>query len=68
MTKALTKAERIRRAMERAEDAATDLLYNAEHWSLTGRSMYDVKVQRRSLLAAARRYGRSMDAITRIRT
>lgn len=66
LTKA-TKAERIRRAMARAEQAAVDLFYYAEQWSLTGRSMHDIKCNRRELLIAARQYTRSMDAITRVR-
>lgn len=67
MSEILTKAERLRRAMDRAEDASTEVLYCAEHWTLTGRSMHDIKCHRRSLLNAARRYARAMDAITRIR-
>lgn len=67
MSELLTKAERIRRAMDRAEEAATELLYYVEHWTLTNRSMHDIKIHRRYLLSAARRYGRAMDAITRIR-
>jgi hypothetical protein len=67
MSELLTKAERIRRAMDRAEQAMVDLIYQAEHFSLTGRSMHDIKCYRRDLLNAARRYSRAMDAVTRIR-
>lgn len=62
-----SKAERIRDAMSRAEEAAADLLYSAENWSLQNRTMYDVRNHRRDLLRAARRYSRAMDAITRVR-
>lgn len=67
MTELLTKAERIRRAMGRAEQAMVEVLREAENWTLTGRSMHDVLCHRRELLGAARRYSRAMDAITRIR-
>lgn len=66
MSELITKAERIRRAMDRAEQAMTDLLSMAERWS-TDRSPHDLKCDRRDLMGAARRYSRSMDAITRIR-
>jgi hypothetical protein len=63
-----SKADRIRDAMSRAEEAAADLLYSAENWSLQNRTMYDVRNHRRDLLRAARRYSRAMEAITRVRT
>lgn len=67
MNKKLSKAERVRNAASRAEEHATALLYYAEHWSLTGRSMHDIKCNRRELFAAARKYGRAMDALTKVR-
>jgi hypothetical protein len=51
--------------MERVEETATELLYRAEHWTLTGMTLHDAKCRRRELLEAARRYGRAMDALAR---
>jgi len=53
------------KAKERLEDAAMDLLYHAEQFSNTGRSMYDMKVLRRCLLESARRYGDAINALAR---
>jgi hypothetical protein len=51
--------------MERAENAAADLLYVAEHWTTTDATLYDLKCRRRDLMGAARRYGKAMDALSR---
>jgi DNA repair ATPase RecN len=56
-----------RRSMESVEEAATELLYYAEHFSLQNQTMHDWKVRRRNLLEAARKYGRAMDALGRRR-
>jgi hypothetical protein len=56
-----------KRSMERLEEAITDLLYQVEHWTHTGWTMHDMKVRRRYLLEAARKYGRAMDALARKR-
>lgn len=53
------------RAMTRAEDAAMQLLYYAEHWATTGATFYDLKRRRTDLLEAARRYGRAMESVAR---
>lgn len=53
--------------MERLEEAVAELIYVAEHFSLTGATMYDLKVRRRNLLEAARKYGRAMDSLGRLR-
>jgi hypothetical protein len=66
MTK-LTPAEKFARAAERMERCATELLYQAEHWTLTGRTLYDLSCSRRELLAAARRYGNSVNRLSRSR-
>lgn len=63
-----SKAEQIRRAMVRIEEAATQLMFYAERWTLTGRSFYDLKCDRKELLAAGRRYGRAIEALTRVRS
>jgi hypothetical protein len=63
----LTPQQKFMRAAERMERAATELLYQAEHWTLTGRTLYDLSSQRRELLAAARRYGNSVNRLARTR-
>jgi hypothetical protein len=58
------RGDRLRR-MEIVEEAMTELLYRAEHWTTANASMHDIKCRRRELLDAARRYGRAMDALAR---
>ncbi len=61
----LTPAEKFARAAERMESAATELLYQAEHWTITGMTLYDMSARRRELLAAARRYGAAVNRLSR---
>lgn len=63
----MTKAQRINRAMIRAEEAAADLLFNAERWTLTNRTMYDIRNDRRDLLRTARAYGKALESISKVR-
>lgn len=62
----LTKAQRINRAMERMEEAAMDLINQAEKLS-PSLSLWDQNILRRGLLERARRYGRTVSALTRVR-
>jgi hypothetical protein len=61
----LTVAEKRRRAAERIEDAAADLLRQAELWSLTNRSFHDIGMHRRELFRSARRYASAMRLLAR---
>jgi len=55
---------KIRREREaRVEEAAVDVMYYAEQWSLNGCTFHDLKCRRRNLLAAAREYGAAMRAL-----
>jgi len=67
MTNKLTTAERLNRAMRRAEEAACDLLHEAERWTLLNRSMFDIRNNRRDLLSAARRYASAMKAVASVK-
>lgn len=60
-----SRAEILNKRMERVEGAATNLLYKAEHWTLTGATLWDVKCRRQELLEAARAYGKAIDALAR---
>jgi hypothetical protein len=55
-TKKMTKGERISRAITRAEEASVELINKAEQWTVTGRTLWDLKVMRQELLKAARTY------------
>lgn len=63
-----SKAEQIRRAMVRVEETAVELMFCAERWTVVGRSLYDLKDDRKNLLACGRRYGRAIEALTRVRS
>jgi hypothetical protein len=63
----LTPGEKFSRAAQRMELCATELLYQAEHWTVTGMTLYDLSARRRELLAAARRYGASVNRLARSR-
>jgi hypothetical protein len=60
-----TKQEILAKRMERLEEAVATLIYKAEHWSLTGATMWDMKCRRVELMEAARRYGKAVDALAR---
>lgn len=62
-----SQQQKVSAAFNRAEDAIADLLREAENWTLVNRPMWDIRVHRRDLLAAARKYARAMDRLTRVR-
>lgn len=57
----------VSKAMQRVEQAATEVLYWADHHSTTSASFHDAKVRRRALLGAAREYGTAIRALARLR-
>lgn len=61
----MTRDEVLTKRMERLERAATELMYQAEQWTLTGATLYDMSVRRRALLDAGRRYGKAAAAMAR---
>jgi len=63
----MTKGERIETAINRAEEAAVDLIREAENWSLQNRSLWDTRVHRKALMEAARNYARAINAVARVR-
>lgn len=60
----LTKQQKVRRAVERMESAAVDMIRSAEVYG----NRPDETGRRRDLLATARRYAASVDAVSRART
>lgn len=63
----LTTADRLDRAMKRAEEAAGDLLFQAERWSLQNRTLYDIRNDRVGLFREARRYANAMRRVAAVR-
>lgn len=63
----LSLAERRSRAAERVEIAAADLFFRTDRWTLTGRTLFDIRNDRRDLLTAARYYGNAVRLLGRVR-
>lgn len=61
----MTKDEIMAKRIGRIEEAVARLIYKAEHWSLTGATMWDMKCRRVELMEAARDYGKAVDAMAR---
>lgn len=64
---AISNSQRCARAALRVETAATRVFNEAELSAVTGRSIFDVMLRRRALLAAAREYGFAIRALARLR-
>jgi len=64
--KKLTKAQRIERAITRAEEAATQLIHSAENFQDQA-SRADWAWRRNRLLESARRYASAIHAVSRVR-
>lgn len=60
-------AKRRETAAARVECAAADLLFRADRWTLTGRTLFDIRNDRRDLLTAARYYGNAVRLLGRVR-
>lgn len=58
--------KKIEYAIEAVEDRATGLLYWAEQFSLTGGTIYDLKVRRQGVLSAAREYATAIRRLARL--
>lgn len=59
------KAQILSKRMERVESTAMELLFRAEQWTVTGPTLWDLKVRRTELLSAARTYARAVNALAR---
>lgn len=66
MSKILTKAQRIERAITRAEEAANHLVFVAETFQDQA-SRSDWAWRRNRLLAAGRNYASAINAVARVR-
>lgn len=55
-----TKAQRIADAMTRVDETGADLLAAAERWTLTNRSIWDIRNDRVTLYREARRYANAL--------
>ncbi len=62
----LSHAERVDRAMIRVEETSADLEREAENWTLTGRSLWDIRNHRVGLRLAARRYSAAVRHLARL--
>ena len=51
--------------VQRVEDASARLQMAAERWTLTGRSVFDISMDRRELLKAARAYAAAVRNLAR---
>lgn len=60
-----TKKHLRRRREEALGTAISDLVYVAEQYSVTGRTLYENRVARIELLRTARRYARALFALSR---
>lgn len=61
----MSAQQKRRAAVERLEEAVVDLLNAAEHFSLTGLTLWDLRNKRRDLLAKAYRYGRAVARVNK---
>lgn len=66
MVAKLNKAQLIAKRMERLEEASADLERQAENWTLTGRTLWDIRNHRVGLREAARTYARAVRALARV--
>jgi hypothetical protein len=62
-----TAAQRLTSAVNRLEEATTQLLRQAERFSYQVTSDTDQQWRRRSLLEAGRLYGKALDRLSRVR-
>ena len=60
-----SKADILSRRMDRVEETSADLERCAENWTLQGRTLWDIRVQRIELRSAARRYAAAVRALAR---
>ena len=63
----MSNMRRIKNALNREREAIATLLYEAEHWSTTGRTFNDLKWSRVRLFEAAYEYAAAVRALARLK-
>ena len=61
----LSKSQLLARRMDRVEEASADLERAAESWTLTNRSLWDIRHDRMVLRKVARAYASAVRALAR---